>query len=140
VPRSLHVENETPSTIFVREPAVTLARREPPTVAFDLLWPPASLNRVDGKPLLHVAYALSREGWLAAVAVDEAGQELETSAWKMAGGVPEWGKAAKKVWRFIEAMTERRDVEWRVVLTRMGQFQAEELQGELWCSCSTQWI
>lgn len=132
VPRPLFSEEDSiPRFTATRQPAVTLAQRSSPKAAFDLAWPPPSLNRLDDLTMLHIAYDVSSTGWLVAVVVDEHGQELEVAVWKMAGEGVDWDWVIGKIWLVVDAVLKRQEVEWRIVLTRVGQFQPEEVD----CEC-----
>lgn len=106
------------------------ARGQTPRVSFVLETHPSSLDVVDRYTLLHVGYQLSTCGnWLNAVCVDARGEAQELGAWLVPGDSLDTF-VVTQVWSFVHGFATRADVEWRIVIAKLGAMGVCELDSE----------
>lgn len=137
--------------MYLQKPIFTLARPMYNKVTYTRA-AHASLDVLDRWTLLHVAYKVSRCGkWVMAAAVDQRGETWDQAVWlvkndqqegDVEGGGMSSGSCAsheetfavRKVWEFVAGFARRANVEWRIVITKLGVIDEAERAG---CSLSS---
>lgn len=114
-----------------QKPAFTLAR-SPAQAKVKLLrqMPSRSLDVVDRYRMLHVGYATSPCGkWLFAARIDEGGEEHDVAVWlaQSDGGN---AQIVERVWNYSVHLAKRANVEWRVIVAKLGIMTEQDLIGE----------
>jgi mediator of RNA polymerase II transcription subunit 13 len=87
--------------------------------------------------LLHFAYQPSECGrWLVATCTDQAGHASDVKVWVLAENGEEedpirarTSEIVQYIWEFIIGFARKADIEWRVIVTRIGCLEEAELQG-----------
>lgn len=141
IPRRMFPEDLSPSNTSsaIAHPAFHIARpkEKPVEVKFTLSWPPPTLNLVDRHMFLHVAYAVSASGeWLVAMVVDERGQSQETKVWRLETRYSH-DRLVSRVWEFATTFAKTADVEWRMVVCKLGLMGWDEIAGGSAFFCSS---
>lgn len=121
-----------------QEFAFTIARPLVPKVVYTRDTHP-SLDVVDRFTLLHVGYTLSPcQKWVLVSATDQRGEYFEQELCLTLQDVPEFegelGQAncvAQQVLDFAFKLARRADIEWRIVITKLGLLSSFELIGAL---------
>ncbi|SGY79008.1 BQ5605_C008g05011 [Microbotryum silenes-dioicae] len=128
-----------PLTRLYQSPAITASPVRETSIEFALVWPPSSLEVLHRHRLLHVAY-----GCFCAPAEGERGPALE---WIVISGIDEKGETwksvpqivryppqmqleearARQVWKAAKSLHDTADIEWRVVVTKLGNMSKEEI-------------
>ncbi|KAL6299971.1 hypothetical protein BKA93DRAFT_741474 [Sparassis latifolia] len=130
----------TRTRAYFHAPAFSLVRSRPSTrpslvgelghaahVTFALEPHPLSLDVVDRYTLLHVGYRITPCGrWLLAACIDARGEEHELGAWLLPGEAVET-YVVNQVWAFVHTFSIRANVEWRIVVAKMGAMSSTEL-------------
>ena len=112
---------------FFRESAFTLARSPKPAVHFSL-GPTRTLDVLDRHTFLHVGYRFSVCGkWLLAACVDQRGESYDLGSWLTQDEVET--SAILQVWNFALQAARRTNVEWRLVISKLGAMSLAELDG-----------
>lgn len=112
---------------FFREPAFTLARPPKPAVHFSL-GPTRTLDVLDRHTFLHVGYRLSACGkWLLIACVDQRGESYDLGSWLTQDEVET--SAVLRVWNFALQAARRTNIEWRLVISKLGPMSPAELDG-----------
>lgn len=112
---------------FFREPAFALARQPKPVVHFNL-GPARTLDVLDRHTFLHVGYKFSACGnWLLAACVDQRGESYDLGSWLNQDEVET--SAILQVWNFALQAARRTNIEWRLVITKLGLMSPAELDG-----------
>ncbi|KAJ7574277.1 mediator complex subunit 13 C-terminal-domain-containing protein [Mycena floridula] len=122
-----------PMRKWFEEPAYTLARSQP-KVSF-VRSQHASLDVLDRHTFLHVAYNISKCGkWILGACIDERGEAHDSGIWATQEENDEEEEEGMleehivcKIWDFTSAFVKKADVEWRVVITRLGTLKEAEL-------------
>ncbi|KAG9219490.1 hypothetical protein CCMSSC00406_0005384 [Pleurotus cornucopiae] len=124
---------------YFQDTAITLARssvrtKYSTTHCFDV---------VDRDTLLHVGYCISSCGkWILVACVDQRGEAYDTHLWLRhtpgEDGSPDDGAevndmspeayVALKVWSFASEFAKRANIEWRIIITKLGCLSESELQ------------
>ncbi|KAF9004956.1 hypothetical protein BDZ89DRAFT_1169049 [Hymenopellis radicata] len=103
--------------------------------------PSVSLDVMEKGTFLHVGYAISDCGkWLFASCVDQRGEGHDLGVWltvKGGGGDPdtevdEMTFLVSKVWDFTSRFAKRANIEWRIVIAKLGSMEEPEL--DAWTS------
>lgn len=111
---------------FQQQPFV-LARPSS-TVHFAQTTPARSLDVMDRHTLLHVGYRFSTCGkWLFAACVDQCGESYDLGTWLIQDEIET--SAVVQVWNFALQFAKRANVEWRIVIAKLGSMTANELEG-----------
>lgn len=85
--------------------------------------------------LFHFAYRLSAcERWLAVTCVDQAGHATNVKVWALGdiGEGSEYNRATnivQRLWSFIIECARMADIEWRIIISKVGDMEEVELQG-----------
>lgn len=124
-------------TRLFQSPAITLSPARKPSIEFELQWPPSSLEIMDRHRILHVGYSCSPIKndpdleWIVVSCIDEKGEMWRTvpKLVRTTGGRASEPIRVKFVWSIANAMAEKVDVEWRMVICRTGTMSLSELQG-----------
>ena len=112
---------------FFREPAFTLGRPPKPVVHFSL-GPTRTLDVLDRHTFLHVGYKFSACGkWLLAACVDQRGESYDLGSWLTQDEVGT--SAVLQVWNFALQAARRTNIEWRIVISKLGSMSPTELDG-----------
>jgi mediator of RNA polymerase II transcription subunit 13 len=137
--------DNTPITVkaLLQKPVFTLARPTYNTVTYTRT-AFSSLDVMDRYTLLHVGYRLSACGkWVMAACVDQRGEAWEQAVWLLnqdvdgegngssapIGGSSEEMFVVKKIWDFVAGFAVRADVEWRIVISKLGIMEEAEFTG-----------
>jgi mediator of RNA polymerase II transcription subunit 13 len=122
---------------YFQEPALTLARSNYHKVTFNNT-PHASLDVMDRHTFVHVGYQVSPCGkWILVACVDQRGEGHDLGVWltqtpgedDSEGEVSDEMFLVKKVWDFAVQFARRADVEWRMVLSKLGTMGENEVNG-----------
>jgi len=139
---------------YFRDPLLTLARPLHARVSF-VRAAHASLGVTDRNTFLHVGYQVSPCGkWVLAACVDERGEAHDLGVWLVqtptqGAGTPEregsgsgedvavgsgegediYAFVVRKVWEFAIEFAKNADVEWRIVVAKLGSMDESELNG-----------
>ncbi|GAA5888373.1 hypothetical protein JCM5296_003309 [Sporobolomyces johnsonii] len=119
-----------------QSPAITVAPARPPTVTFQLNWPPSSLAVEHRHRFLHICYSSKRanaEGtleWLLFCSIDDKGEtwRLLPRLIKIPNGMVADVHRVRAVWNFAKICYEQADVEWRIVVCKLGEPTAIEMR------------
>ena len=101
-----------------------------PKVTFSLPSYSSSLDVTRRHMLLHVGYQISVCGrWVLAACVDAEGEVHELKAWLTPEdeGIEEF--LVSQVWTFVHEFAKRANIEWRIVISRLGLMSHTELLG-----------
>lgn len=145
--------DNTPISVkaYLQKPIFTLARPTYNKVTYTRS-APSSLGVLDRYTLLHVGYRISACGkWVTATCVDQRGEAWDQSVWLVkndhqdtdgegsatgsgvtAGSAPGGNDEAfvvRKVWDFAAAFASKADVEWRIVISKLGIMEETEFTG-----------
>lgn len=133
-----------PSQRVVQAHAFTLARARPLRVRYQDQWPAPAHMLFDRHTFLHAAYGWSRDReWVAAAVVTERGDDQDrfvgsgSSSGGAAGAAGDESSTStstlaelvESVWSFVEQFAKKVDVEWRIVICRLGVISEDELEG-----------
>ena len=114
---------------YLQEPAFTLARPLRNKVKFLRQTPLRSLDVVDRHTLLHVGYQVSPCGkWILAACVDQRGEAHDLGVWFKQNDAVET-QIVVQVWDFALRFARRANVEWRIVIAKLGSMGETELDG-----------
>ncbi|KAH9950139.1 mediator complex subunit 13 C-terminal-domain-containing protein [Amylocystis lapponica] len=87
----------------------------------------STLDVIDRHTLLHVGYQVTSCGrWLVAACIDARGEAHDLGTWITPGESLETF-VVTKVWDFVRAFASRANVEWRVVIAKLGSMGGSEL-------------
>ena len=112
---------------FFREAAFTLARPPKPVVQYSL-GPTRTLDVLDRHTFLHVGYRFSARGkWLLAACIDQRGESYDLGSWLTQDEVET--SAILQVWNFALQAARRTNIEWRLVISKLGPMSPAELDG-----------
>ncbi|KAF9458006.1 mediator complex subunit 13 C-terminal-domain-containing protein [Collybia nuda] len=120
---------------YIQEPAVTIARPPNPKVTYNNV-PRAALDVLDRHTFIHVGYQVSPCGkWILAACIDQRGEGHDLGVWLTQtpgeddsdGDVSDEMFLAKKVWDFAVQFAKRADVEWRLVISKHGAMDENEV-------------
>ncbi|KAL4075601.1 mediator complex subunit 13 C-terminal-domain-containing protein [Scleroderma citrinum] len=119
-------ETEEATQAYFREPLFTISRAIAPTVSFSQLGQPRTLDVLDRHTFLHVGYRFSSCGkWLLASCVDQRGESYDVGSWLTQDEVET--SAVIQVWNFAAQFARRANIEWRLVIAKLGVMSASEL-------------
>ncbi|KAH7888131.1 mediator complex subunit 13 C-terminal-domain-containing protein [Phlebopus sp. FC_14] len=111
---------------YFRDPPFTLARSLSATVEFNQSGPSRTLDVLDRHTLLHVGYKFSSCGkWLLATCVDQRGESFDVGSWLTQDEVEP--SAVLQVWNFAVQFARMANVEWRLVISKLGLMSSNEL-------------
>lgn len=122
---------------YIQEPALTIARSHHPKVTYNNV-PHAALDVLDRHTFIHVGYQVSPCGkWILAACIDQRGEGHDLGVWLTQtpgeddsdGDVSDEMFLARKVWDFAVQFAKRADVEWRMVLSKLGTMGENEVDG-----------
>ncbi|BGP23717.1 proteophosphoglycan ppg4 [Rhodotorula toruloides] len=116
-----------PAIRLFQAPAFSIAPPKPRKVGFVLSWPPPSLEVAQRHRILHIAYASTPTGmvegeWLVITIIDERGEIWRVSprVLKLPNGAVADVHRARVVWTLLKGMIDCADVEWRIVVCKVG--------------------
>ncbi|GAA6029607.1 hypothetical protein JCM8097_000960 [Rhodosporidiobolus ruineniae] len=126
-----------PAVRLCQAPAITLSPSpsKPSPVQFALSWPPQSLEVESRHRFLHVCYGTRRvvaddpsQEWLAVTMIDEKGEQWRNIPRyiKIPAGVVTDVHRVRVVWSFTKGLVDSADIEWRVVVCKLGEPSAVE--------------
>lgn len=121
-----------PSVRLFAAPAVNVApspSSSARSVQFSLSWPPMALEVEHRHRLLHVCYSSRRlsedsgQECLAVSTVDEKGESWKVAPRliKIPSGAVADVQRVRLVWSFVKSLVDAVDVEWRIVLCKLGE-------------------
>ncbi|KAI6128559.1 mediator complex subunit 13 C-terminal-domain-containing protein [Pisolithus croceorrhizus] len=120
------LETGEPTRAYFQEPLLTLSRPITPTVLFSQHGQARSLDVLDRHMFLHVGYRFSSCGkWLLASCVDQRGEGYDVGSWLTQDDVET--SAVVQIWNFAAQFARRANIEWRLVITKLGVLSASEL-------------
>ncbi|KAK7689059.1 hypothetical protein QCA50_007750 [Cerrena zonata] len=106
---------------------LVLARPFQPNVHFIREAHPSSLDVLDRHTILHVGYRVTPCGkWLLATCTDEWGEAHDLKAWLIPDDADE-SFTVTSVWNFTYAFAAKANIEWRVVISKLGPLSEKEL-------------
>lgn len=127
-----------PAVRLFQAPAISIALPDSQKPQFALSWPPSSFDIEYRHRFLHVCYATRPvpgcpgQEWLVISIIDEKGE-----TWRV---LPRYLKyppnivvdvhRARIIWNFTKGVVESADVEWRVLVCKLGEPSAVEIKGE----------
>ncbi|KAG2147926.1 mediator complex subunit 13 C-terminal-domain-containing protein [Suillus clintonianus] len=119
--------DKTETVAYFQEQPFVLARPSS-TVHFAQTTPARSLDVMDRHTLLHVGYRFSACGkWLFAACVDQRGETYDLGTWLIQDEIET--SAVVQVWNFAVQFAKRANVEWRIVIAKLGSMAVSELEG-----------
>lgn len=126
-----------PSLRLFQFPAIKLSPARKPQIQFELNWPASSLEVTQRHRILHIGYSVTPiEGhsnleWVVASCIDEKGELWRTipKVVRCPPGVSPEAARVKIVIAMLKTFADVADVEWRVVITRLGLLTKMELKG-----------
>ena len=122
------IETGEKTQAYFQEPLFILSRSISPTVSFSQAGQPRTLDVLDRHTFLHVGYRFSSCGkWLLAACVDQRGESYDIGSWLTRDEVET--SAVIQVWNFAAQFARRANIEWRLVITKLGVMSASELDG-----------
>lgn len=121
---------EAPAYSLVSSPSGKARHGIPHPTVFYTLEPSASaLDVIHRHMLLHVGYQVSACGrWIMAACVDAEGEAHELKTWLTPEDNVEAFVAAE-VWKFGHEFAQRANIEWRIVICKLGLMAHSELEG-----------
>ncbi|KDQ65114.1 hypothetical protein JAAARDRAFT_108506, partial [Jaapia argillacea MUCL 33604] len=112
---------------YFQEPAFAIARPLSFRAKFLREYPAHSLDIVDRHTLLHVGYRLTSCGkWLLAACIDQRGEAHDIGVWLVQSDHKEID-VISQVWSFAQQLARKADVEWRLVVSKLGPLSESEL-------------
>lgn len=125
---------------YFQEPVFTIARPVYNKVQFVREAPVRSLDVVDRHTLLHVGYQVSPCGkWIMAACIDQRGESHELGLWLTQTDSVET-QIVNQVWEFTLKFARKANVEWRIVIAKLGTMGEGELEGILYFHHRYQWL
>ncbi|KAG0698274.1 mediator complex subunit 13 C-terminal-domain-containing protein, partial [Suillus ampliporus] len=119
--------DKSETVAYFQEQPFVLARPSS-TVHFAQTTPARSLDVMDRHTLLHVGYRFSTCGkWLFAACVDQRGETYDLGTWLIQDEIET--SAVVQVWNFTVQFAKRANVEWRIVIAKLGPMTVSELEG-----------
>ncbi|KAI0772549.1 mediator complex subunit 13 C-terminal-domain-containing protein [Trametes elegans] len=104
----------------------------PPRVSFALESTVSSLDVMNRHMLLHVGYQVSHCGrWVLAACVDAEGEAHELRTW-LAPDENIEAFLVNRVWNFVHEFSRRANIEWRIVISKLGVMSHGEI--DAWVS------
>lgn len=126
---TLAVDTENVRSYF-QDPMLALARPFQSSVHFIREAHPSSLDVLDRHAMLHVGYHVTPCGkWLLTTCVDEWGEAHDLKAWLIPDDADETFTVTN-VWNFAYAFAARANIEWRVVISKLGSMSEKELDSK----------
>ena len=117
------------SQSVVHAHAFTLARSRPLKVHYQDQWLPPAQMLFDRHTFLHIAYGWSKDReWIVSSLVTERGDDQDRFVGS-GGEDLSSGDLVDLVWSFVEQFAKKVDVEWRIVICRLGVIPEEEIEG-----------
>ncbi|KAK4702730.1 hypothetical protein P7C70_g3492, partial [Phenoliferia sp. Uapishka_3] len=135
-PSAPFAHTNTPAVRPFQFPAITLSPFRKPKIQFELNWPASSLEVMHRHRILHVGYTVTPvEGatnleWIVATCIDEKGELWKTVSklLRRPANVSTETARVTIVYGFAKSMADFADVEWRIVITRLGLLSKEEMK------------
>ncbi|KAG2070001.1 hypothetical protein BDR04DRAFT_1077345 [Suillus decipiens] len=119
--------DKSETVAYFQEQPFVLARPSS-TVHFAQTTPARSLDVMDRHTLLQVGYRFSTCGkWLFAACVDQHGETYDLGTWLIQDEMET--SAVVQVWNFTLQFAKRANVEWRIVIAKLGSMSVSELEG-----------
>jgi mediator of RNA polymerase II transcription subunit 13, fungi type len=112
---------------FCQEPAFALAPPAHTRVQLVRQYPPLSLEVTERHAFLHVSYRIYGR-WLLAACTDQRGEGHNLGVWMIQSESPE-AYIASTVWNAAFAFAQKADIEWRVVIAKLGLLNGLEIDG-----------
>ena len=134
-PRRLFKYDLVSPSRFVQVPSFTLARHPTPELSYILAdWPVPSANISDRHRQLHIGYQITAdEQWLIMACIDELGETYDLRTKSLGAGRPIgddlFEKVVEKVMAFTAESATKANIEWSIVIARLGTIAEKELQG-----------
>lgn len=101
-----------------------------PRISLALESSASSLDVTHRHTLLHVGYQISTCGrWIIAACVDAEGEAHDLKAWLTPDDNVEEFMVAQ-VWKFVYAFARRANIEWRIVVSKLGLISYSEANGQ----------
>jgi hypothetical protein len=122
-----------------QSPAIKLAPVRPRKIRFDMNFPVSTLAVQQRHRFLHVCYTstpATTDGsadWIHLASIDDTGETWRTvnRLMKTVPGGPGDVYRARVVWQLILTLLQSIDVEWRIVICRLGEPSVLEIRGKL---------
>ena len=125
------LENGEKIQSHLQEPSCTIARPIHHKVKLQWQSPALSLDVVDRHTLLHVGYSVTPCGkWILASCIDERGEAHDIGVW-LTQGEGNDAHIVSQVWSFALRFARQGNIEWRIVIAKLGSLRESELNGTL---------
>ncbi|KAI5119634.1 hypothetical protein M0805_007897 [Coniferiporia weirii] len=125
--RPLFAAGEKQKKLF-EAPSFTLARTVPVATLFSFHHPRPDPGSLDRHTLLHVGYRLTKcRRWLTAACMDQRGEGHDLGIW-FVQEENEYKQAVSLVWKFAIGFARLANVEWRIVIAKLGTVEPTELE------------
>ncbi|GAA5955379.1 hypothetical protein JCM3765_006760 [Sporobolomyces pararoseus] len=119
-----------------QSPAIKLSPVRPRQISFDMNFPVSTLAVQQRHRFLHVCYTSSPASidgsadWIHLASIDDTGENWRTinRLMKIPTGVPGDVMRARLVWQLILSLLQSIDVEWRIVICRLGEPSVVEIR------------
>lgn len=129
--------SQTPSVRLYQSPAVKISPLRPRKIGFDMNFPVSTLAVQQRHRFLHVCYTAKpalEDGtadWIHLASIDDTGETWRTvnRQMKTAPGAAGDVLRARLVWSCIVQLLASVDVEWRIVICRLGEPSIVEIRG-----------
>ncbi|KAI0637629.1 hypothetical protein C8Q77DRAFT_1086914 [Trametes polyzona] len=124
---------EAPAYALICTPGGKARSETPvPQVSFTLESSVSSLDVMNRHTLLHVGYQVSSCGrWILAACVDAAGEAHEVKTYLTPDDNVE-ASVVSQIWGFVHDFARRANIEWRIVITKLGLMAHSEI--DAWVS------
>ncbi|GAA5974538.1 hypothetical protein JCM5350_001181 [Sporobolomyces pararoseus] len=128
--------SQGPAIRLFQSPAIKLSPVRPRKISFDMNFPLSTLAVQQRHRFLHVCYTsspASTDGsadWIHLASIDDTGENWRTinRLMKIPTGVPGDVMRARLVWQLILSLLQSIDVEWRIVICRLGEPSVVEIR------------
>ena len=127
--RTLAIEEDNVRSYF-QDPMLVLARPFQPSAQFVREAHPRSLDVLDRHAMLHVGYSVTPCGkWLLISSIDEWAEAHDLKVWLIPDDTDE-SFIVTSVWTFAHAFAAKANIEWRVVISKLGPLTEKELDSK----------
>lgn len=130
-----------PAVRTFQAPAISVALSRTRDPRFALSWPPSSYDVEDRHRLLHICYTtrpvpgIPGHEWLVISVVDEKGETWRVLPryLKYSGNIVIDVHRARIIWNFAKSIVDSTDVEWRILVCKLGEPSEVEIKGKSHC-------
>lgn len=116
-------------------PAFTLGANSPQKAKFLFQHSRSTLGVTDHYTFLHIGYSITpSRKWITAACIDERGTMHQTRVWLTPDDF-QYGHVVSQVWEFAIDIAQKANVEWRLVIAKLGSMDQTELDGKCLLFC-----